>query len=217
MDGIGHILSPMSAPWCGWTMLALLLCAVLGEVLQPGVISQAASSLFSRNERTYRDAPVNFPGQVMMTLFRIGTIGMGLYLCLYTDGEYGFGEYAALCGVILAVLVGKMLCNGILDYTFQISRRFSPAYEQYGDIITIVSCILYPALLVAMRIGSSTVNGWILGSVAVVFLLLWLFRMARNYIQSPMAIVYVALYICTLEVIPYGLIFFLGSKTISMI
>jgi len=198
-------------------MLALLLCAVLGEVLQPGVISQAASSLFSRNERTYRDAPVNFPGQVMMTLFRIGTIGMGLYLCLYTDGEYGFGEYAALCCVILAVLVGKMLCNGILDYTFQISRRFSPAYEQYGDIITIVSCILYPALLVAMRIGSSTVNGWILGSVAVVFLLLWLFRMARNYIQSPMAIVYVALYICTLEVIPYGLIFFLGSKTISMI
>ena len=198
-------------------MLALLLCAVLGEVLQPGVISQAASSLFSRNERTYRDAPVNFPGQVMMTLFRIGTIGMGLYLCLYTDGEYWFGAYAALCGVILAVLVGKMLCNGILDYTFQISRRFSPAYEQYGDIITIVSCILYPALLVAMRIGSSTVNGWILGSVAVVFLLLWLFRMARNYIQSPMAIVYVALYICTLEVIPYGLIFFLGSKTISMI
>ena len=217
MDGIGHILSPMSAPWCGWTMLALLLCAVLGEVLQPGVISQAASSLFSRNERTYRDAPVNFPGQLMMTLFRIGTIGMGLYLCLYTDGEYGFGEYAALCGVILAVLVGKMLCNGILDYTFQISRRFSPAYEQYGDITTIVSCILYPALLVAMRIGSSTVNGWILGSVAVVFLLLWIFRMARNYIQSPMAIIYVALYICTLEVIPYGLIFFLGSKTISMI
>lgn len=217
MDGIGHILSPMSAPWCGWTMLALLLCAVLGEVLQPGVISQAASSLFSRNERTYRDAPVNFPGQLMMTLFRIGTIGMGLYLCLYTDGEYGFGEYAALCGVILAVLVGKMLCNGILDYTFQISRRFSPAYEQYGDITTIVSCILYPALLVAMRIGSSTVNGWILGSIAVVFLLLWIFRMARNYIQSPMAIIYVALYICTLEVIPYGLIFFLGSKTISMI
>lgn len=217
MDGIGHILSPMSAPWCGWTMLALLLCAVLGEVLQPGVISQAASSLFSRNERTYRDAPVNFPGQLMMTLFRIGTIGMGLYLCLYTDGEYGFGEYAALCGVILAVLVGKMLCNGILDYTFQISRRFAPAYEQYGDITTIVSCILYPALLVAMRIGSSTVNGWILGSVAVVFLLLWIFRMARNYIQSPMAIVYVALYICTLEVIPFGLIFFLGSKTISMI
>lgn len=198
-------------------MLVLLLCAVLGEVFQPGVISQAASSLFSRNERTYRDAPVNFPGQLMMTLFRIGTIGMGLYLCLYTDGEYWFSEYAALCGVILVVLVGKMLCNGILDYTFQISRRFSPAYEQYGDITTIVSCILYPALLVSMRIGSSTVNGWILGSVAVVFILLWLFRLTRNYIQSPMAIVYVVLYICTLEVLPMGLLFYFGSKTISII
>jgi hypothetical protein len=198
-------------------MLVLLLCAVLGELLQPGVISQATSSLFSRNERTYRDAPVNFPGQVMMTIFRIGTIGMGLYLCLYREGDCHFGAYAAICGIILAVLVGKMLCNSVLDYTFQISRRFSPAYEQYGDITTIVSCILYPALLVAMRIGSCTVNGWILGCVAVLFLLLCLFRMVRNYIQSPMAIVYVALYICTLEVLPLGLLFYFGSKTISII
>ena len=207
----------MSAPWCGWTMFALLLCAVMGEVLQPGVISQASSSLLSKNDRTYKAAPTNFMGQLMMTLFRIGTIAMGLYLCLYTGGHYGFGAYMALGGIVIATLLVKMFCNGVLDYTFQISRRFMPAYEQYGDIITIASCILYPALLVMLRVGNCTVSRWIVGSVAVLFLMMWLYRLARNYIRSLGAMVYVVLYVCTLEVLPLGMLFYLGSKTISIL
>ena len=217
MDGISHILSPVSAPWCGWTMLALLLCAVLGELLQPGVISQASYSLLSQNDRTYKDAPTNFPGQMMMTLFRIGTAAMGLYLCLYTEGHCGFGIFAVLCGLIVALLLIKMLCNNLLDYTFQISRRSMPPYEQYGNIATIATCILYPALLIMLRVDNILVNRWVVGSIAVLFLLMWLYRLARNYIQSLGSIIYVALYIGTLEVLPLGLLFYLGSKTISII
>lgn len=207
----------MSAPWCGWTMLALLLCAVLGELLQPGVISQASASLLSQNDRTYKNAPTNFSGQLMITLFRIGTAAMGLYLCLYTGGQSGFGIYAALCGLIFALLLVKMLCNNLLDYTFQIIRRFMPAYEQYGDIATIATCILYPALLIMLRVDNIILNRWLVGSIAVLFLLMWLYRLARNYIQSLKSMVYVVLYMSTLEVLPLGLLFYLGSKTISTI
>ena len=207
----------MSAPWCGWTMLALLLCAVLGELLQPGVISQASSSLLSQNDRTYKNAPTNFPGQVMITMFRIGTAAMGLYLCLYTGGQSGFGVFATLCGLIVALLLVKMLCNNLLDYTFQISRRFMPAYEQYGDITTIATCILYPTLLIMLRVDNILMNRWLVGSIAVLFLLMWLYRLARNYIQSLGSILYVGLYLGTLEVLPLGLLFYLGSKTISII
>ena len=207
----------MSAPWCGWTMLALLLCAVLGELLQPGVISQASSSLLSQNDRTYKNAPTNFPGQVMITMFRIGTAAMGLYLCLYTGGQSGFGVFATLCGLIVALLLVKMLCNNLLDYTFQISRRFMPAYEQYGDITTIATCILYPALLIMLRVDNILMNRWLVDSIAVLFLLMWLYRLARNYIQSLGSILYVGLYLGTLEVLPLGLLFYLGSKTISII
>ena len=119
MDGISHILSPMSAPWCGWTMLVLLLCAVLGELAQPGVISQASASLLSRNDRTYKNAPVNFIGQSLITLFRIGTLAMTLFLCFYQKGNFGFGTFILLCGIIFAILLMKMLCNTLLDYTFQ--------------------------------------------------------------------------------------------------
>lgn len=198
-------------------MLALLLCAVLGELLQPGVISQAHSSLLSHNDRTYKDAPANFMGQMMMTLFRIGTAAMGLYLCLYSGGQCTFPVFAALCGLIITLILGKMLCNQLLDYTFQISRRFMPAYGQYGDITTMTACILYPALLVMMRVSNPIVNRWLVGCIAVLFLLMWSFRLMRNYMQSFNAMIYVLLYIGTMEVLPLGLLFYLGSKTISII
>lgn len=198
-------------------MLVLLLCAVLGEIFQPGVISQAHASLLSQNDRTYKDAPVNFQGQLLMTIFRIGTIAMGLYLCLYTGGQSGFGVFAALCGLVIALILVKMLCNNLLDYTFQISRRFMPPYEQYSDITTITTYLLYPALLVMLRVDNLVLNRWLVGIVAALFLLMWLYRLARNYVHSFAGLAYVVLYIATLEILPLGILFYLGLKTISII
>ena len=198
-------------------MLVLLLCAVLGEIFQPGVISQAHASLLSQNDRTYKDAPVNFQGQLLMTIFRIGTIAMGLYLCLYTGGQSGFGVFAALCGLVIALILVKMLCNNLLDYTFQISRRFMPPYEQYSDITTITTYLLYPALLVMLRVDNLVLNRWLVGVVAAIFLLMWLYRLARNYVHSFAGLAYVVLYIATLEILPLGILFYLGLKTISII
>ena len=216
MDGISHILSPMSAPWCGWTMLVLLLCAVLGELAQPGVISQASASLLSRNDRTYKNAPVNFIGQSLITLFRIGTLAMALFLCFYQKGDFGFGAFVLLCGIIFAILLIKMLCNALLDYTFQLTRHYAPVYEQYGDLSTIMSCILYPFLLIGIQLGITGYYRWVLGLVAGLFLLIWLYRMAHNYIRTPMAILYVILYMGTMEVLPFGALLYISSKTISI-
>ena len=49
-------MSPLSAPWCGLTMFALFLFAVLSEWLQPGVIAQSPLSVVVRAERSYKDA-----------------------------------------------------------------------------------------------------------------------------------------------------------------
>ena len=198
-------------------MLVLLLCAVLSEYMQPGAISQAHSSLFSKSDRTYKDAPVSLMGQIMLSLFRIGTLSMAVCLCIYTEGSLRFGAFAAIGGITLAVLLLKMACTALLDYTFQLSRRFAPAYEQYSDIATIAICALYPALLAVLYIGNMTAALWIFIGATILFILMWTYRMMRTYLQSPLAILYIALYIVTLEVLPVGCLFYLSSKTILYI
>lgn len=215
MESIAHIFTPLNAAWCGWTMLFLLLCAVISELMQPGVISQAGASLRVRTERVYKDAPTNYLSQFLITLFRIGTLAIAIYLSFYNGGHFMFGTFAALCGVIFFVALLKMTGDAVVDYTFMISRRFSPAYEHYSNIITITSCILYPCVLVLLRFGNTIASRWVLGVATVIFLILWIYRAARHFINSPQAILYFILYICTLEFLPLGLLLYLSSQTIN--
>lgn len=212
-----RILSPLSAPWCGWTMLALLLFAILSEMLQPGIIRQAPESLLSQNDRTYKESPDTFFGQLFITLFRIGTLGMALCLCVCPDGSFRFAVYAAICGLILAVILLKMLCNILIDSVFQLSRRFGKAYEHYANIATLAALTLYPLLLLHLHFSSVFSAQWILGIVAALFVLLWLYRSARQFVRSPLAILYLLVYITTLECLPFAALYLLSDKTISIL
>jgi hypothetical protein len=210
-------MSPWSAPWCGWIILALLVCAILGEFMQPGIISQAHSSLLAQTDRTYKDSPINFWGQIFITLFRLGTVALALYISLYADRPFGFGLFAGVCGLTVAVVLVKLVCTALVDYTFQISRRFTPSYSQYNDITTLAVCLLYPGMLIAMRIGNSDAVRWLLAAVAALFILMVTYRLMRNYMQSLRAVVYIVIYVATLEVLPIGALIYLSSKMVTSI
>ena len=216
-EGLTHICSPLSAPWCGWIMLGLFLCGVLSEFFQAGVISQASASLRSHTERLYRDMPVNFMGQVLVTLFRVGTVAMALCLCFSPSDRFSFAAYAAINGIIIALLLVKMLCNVLIDYTFQLSRRFGMVYEHYSNIATLVSLVLWPVVLVLLHVNNPVVIRWVLGAVVILFLALWLYRCIIQYLHSPKALLYLVFYICTVELVPIALLIYLSEKTITTI
>lgn len=195
-------------------MLFLLLCAILSEMMQPGVISQAGASLRVRTERMYKDAPTNYLSQILITLFRIGTLALALYLCFYNGGRWTFGNFAILCSIVFLVALVKMAGDALADYTFMLSRRFSPAYEHYSNIMTLTSCLLYPCVLILLRFGNTIASRWVVGTMTVIFLMLWIYRAWRHFVDSPKAIPYFILYICTLEFLPLGLLLYLSSQTI---
>ena len=216
-EGIAHIISSQSAPWCSWTMLGLLLCAVLSEWIQPGVITQAPSSLAVRNDRLYKEAPVNFMGQLLITIFRIGIIAFALCLCRETQGQFPYRLFWMMSGLVLMVFLVKMICNWLLDYTFMLSRRFGSPYEHYGNLLTLLSLAIYPVVLIFLRYSSIPATRWIIGSLAVLFLLIWSYRLIRTYTASPLAMLYVLLYICTLEVVPFVGLAYLSAKLLSIL
>ena len=217
MDGVMHIESIMSASWCGWTMLALLLCAVAAEFFQPGVITQAPTALLVRTERVYKAAPTNFLGQLFVTLFRIGTPAMALCLCFSEPGHASFTVFWAVCGLIVGVWMMKMLCNLLLDYTFTLRRQFGEAYEPYGNLVTLVTLAMYPAVLVLLRVGNAVAAQWTIGILAAIFLLTVIYRTLRTYLVSLSAVLYLILYIVTLEVLPIVLLIYFSTQTINIL
>jgi hypothetical protein len=215
IDSISHIISPLSAPWCGWVLFGLLLCAVLSEYMQPGIVRLAYVSLIARSERTYKDAPVNLYGQILIFLFRLGTLAMGISICLYNGSTFSIAVFGIVFGLVLATLLVKLLCNKWLDYTFSLSRRYMPMHEQYGDLSTIACTFLFLGIMIVMHTGRLALAPWILGGATALFVLMCLYRVTLHYVQSPMGMLYVLIYIVSLEVLPLGVLYFLCSKTIA--
>ena len=81
-------------------MLGLLFCGILSEYFQPGVITQSTDSLRVRAERSYKDAPTNFFGQVYLNLFRLGTLAIrssaSLSLLLAARRKYAMASFISL-------------------------------------------------------------------------------------------------------------------------
>ena len=207
----------LTAPWCGWTMLVLLLCAVMAEWFQPGVITQSPSGLLARTDRTYKEAPTNFMAQVLITLFRLGTPSVALCLCFCSADKAPFAAFWIVFGLLLGVLMVKMVCGVLINYTFSLSRRFGNAYEAYGDIATLGATALYPVVLVLLRISNQVVSQWIVGVMAVLFICAWSYRTLRTYLVSPAALFYLVIYIATLEVLPMAAFVYLSAKLITIL
>lgn len=198
-------------------MLALLLCAVLAEYYQPGVITQAPTTLFAHADRMYKEAPVNFMGQLLITLFRLGTPSLALCLCFCPSAHAPFSAFWAVCGCLLAVILAKMLCNVLLDYTFMLTRRFGAIYEAYANLATTGALLLYPALLVLLRVSDPLIAQWTVGGLAVLYIGTWTFRTIRTCVTSPGAFIYLILYIATLEVLPMSAFIYLSAQTIMIL
>lgn len=208
MDAVEHIVSLYSVSWYSWAMLLLAGCAVLSEVFQPGVMTATTAVVFSRSERMYKQTPDNFPGQLTATLFRFGTIALMLVLVVkdrFGTALEGLMLYGIAVGLLMAVAVTKMLCNQIVDYTFGLKYRAMGVTLHYANIVTMLCLGLYPVLLVLPLIGNITMSRWVAVGFAGLFIGLITYRLAQIYMTGAKAIVYILIYVLTLEVLPWSL------------
>jgi hypothetical protein len=64
---------------------------------------------------------------------------------------------------------------------------------------------LYPVLLVLPLIGNITMSRWVAVGFAGLFIGLITYRLAQIYMTGAKAIVYILIYVLTLEVLPWSL------------
>ncbi len=191
-------------------MLGLPICAILAGVFQPVVIRQGFVSLFSKVERSYNDSPMNYIGQALLFVFRAGILGMAIYLFTYNSqlamhansGEFLFSRYMTIMGAVAATEIVKYLVSLLLNYTFQLSRQFATLFAHYTYVSTSICCVLYPLLLLIIYFGSQALTTIGLCVMMSVCWLVLFIKWVRVFFTSIPSVIYVLLYILTIEVLP---------------
>lgn len=202
MNAVPHILTPISAPWVAWVMLFLLLCGVVAELVQSGVVLQAFSTIFAKVERSYGDVQQNLLEELVMNIFRIGTFAMALYLYAYRAGDFRFTTYMLVVAWVLGIDVIKLAASALVNYTFRISKRFTLISTHYNNLWTVICCGFYVALLFLINIDNAEVTKWLLFALAAAAIVLILIKWIRIFYTDLRSLLYIALYILTLEILP---------------
>lgn len=192
----------MSEPWTAWILLLLLALAGLANVLQPGVVVSGFSTIVTKPERQYTDIQRTVLGQICLHLFQIGTLAMAYYLFCYRSGDFTILRYGVILLLVALVYGLKVLVMLLVGYTFQLQKRCASIMVHYGNLLCVFCCALYPLLLL-MYSGGTTMWLQVLDvGIVTAYVLLVVFKYCRAYLQSPMALVYILLFVLTVDVLP---------------
>ena len=196
MDVITRISSPMTESWFAWLFFAFFVFWV-----SKGMFLAEASlvfrGLFSKGERSYVG---NTGLQYLTTLYRAGIMALLIYMLIHVTGEFTFINYSIVLGVILAAILTQNLLTRLVGLVFLSNRMLEGALEQrrlIGDVL----CGLIPlAIMLLYMIPACNMVVVIILSLLYVGMIL--VKSIQLFYNNLLSVLYVLLYITSLEVIP---------------
>lgn len=196
MDVITRISSPLTESWFAWLFFAFFVFWV-----SKGMFLTEANlvfrGLFSKGERSYVG---NVGLQYLTTLYKTGILALLIYMLIHKTGEFTFINCAIVFGVILATILVQNLLIRLVGLVFLSNRMLEGAVEQrrlIGDVL----CGLMPlAIMLLCKIPvCSTVVVFVL---ALLYIGMILVKSIQLFYNNLLSVLYVLLYIISLEVIP---------------
>ena len=196
MDVITRISSPLTESWFAWLFFAFFVFWV-----SKGMFLAEANlvfrGLFSKGERSYVG---NVGLQYLTTLYKAGILALLIYMLIHKAGEFTFINCGIVFGVILATILVQNLLIRLVGLVFLSNRMLEGAVEQrrlIGDVL----CGLMP--LVVMLLCKIPSCGTVVVCVlALLYMGMILVKSIQLFYNNLLSVLYVLLYITSLEVIP---------------
>ena len=196
MDVITRISSPVTESWFAWLFFAFFVFWV-----SKGMFLAEASlvfrGLFSKGERSYVG---NVGLQYLTILYKAGIMALLIYMLIHADGEFILINYGIVFGVILATILVQNLLVKLVGLVFLSNRMLDGALEQrrlIGDVL----CGSMPLaiLLLSMMPACNVVVEFVLSLLYIGMILV---KSIQLFYNNLLSVLYLLLYITSLEVIP---------------
>jgi hypothetical protein len=153
--------------------------------------------LFSKGERSYVG---NTGLQYLTTLYRAGIMALLIYMLIHVTGEFTFINYSIVLGVILAAILTQNLLTRLVGLVFLSNRMLEGALEQrrlIGDVL----CGLIPLAIMLLYMIPAC-NMVVVIVLSLLYVGMILVKSIQLFYNNLLSVLYVLLYITSLELIP---------------
>ena len=196
MEMISRISSPVSESWVAWILLLLVVLWLLNSMFVPE-ISLVFRGLFSRGERTY----LSNGGQLQYTTwgFRVGVVALLVQMLLVKGKGFVFVDYGIIFGIMsLAYLVQELLIR-LVGAVFVSHRVLEGALDQ-RTLLNNALCGMLPLVVLSSRMERLGVI--VLFALLSLYIGILLIKSVQLFYKNILSILYISLYIISLEFIP---------------
>lgn len=203
-----------------WVLLAMFLIVVITVLVNGSQVSDGFRTFFARIERRYTDGIIGPGIGIMMHLFRLSVVALALYWCqwnLYVS-DTPFSPTPFVLMILLTTAawgVHRLLLLWVCA-TFSLRQQMQAFVHHYLGLWTVLAIVLYCLVLVGSFVVSPRA---VLVTMAIATGLYPVAVLLKTVTLSPMSLrslVYVPLYVLTVDVLPFAGLFFIGKYIVTL-
>ena len=207
-DGIARVVSPWSASWLNWWVIAAMACLFVAVLATPRYFSTRLPSLLGlqRQYSIFQETSLTDIRTVVAgTLFTLISLSLALFLTNYGAAPFSHKAFLVTMLEMLAWLTLKGLLMLLVLCVFFPSCRFSEIMQTVAQLYFFTAVGLFAACLCKLyflpdyeRIEDIVLIATLLAAAIVTVLKIIQFFLTKN-----LGYLYIFLYLCTLEILPF--------------
>jgi hypothetical protein len=212
-DGILHPSFPQTENWVFVVLLVLFLLLMYSIVRSHGWLLESIRTFFQVKERSsiFSTAAVNnFQSKALLQIFSTGVLSLYVYLAFWTPpAAFSVVIWLKFLVVTAVFLFLKYVSFRLLGYVFFDNKTMKHAETAYFNILFYLGIVIFPLLILEVY-TSSVIQSFIplvVLFVSILGAILVIIKLFQIFFHKIVAIFYILLYLCTLEILPLIILF----------
>jgi len=206
--GIPHPSLPQTEGWVFILLIALFFLLVYSISRSGGMIGETIKTFFQVKDRSsiFSKATVNdFRLRLLLIIFSGGVLSLYLYLVIFKpENPFSIRIYSYFLMITGLYLGLKSLLLDLLGYVFLSPSSLKMAKDGYFNILSVLGIILFPLLILQIYIPYTyyQIPGIISLIACLSACILVIIKLFQIFFHKTVATFYIMLYLCTLEILP---------------
>jgi len=199
---------PASQWWVFVLMLllfGLLVFSVIRTMVSPADVLKGLFDSKKRAASFNKNSIDSFEQKVYFFIFSSVTVSLTAYVLNYNvTNEFGFREFFFYFMVFNIFAVIKYFISKVLEYVFFGKAVLKKIWEDYLNIFTLLSFLLYLYILLLLfsPFSFDGISIYVVSALVVLAELVFVVVLIRNFLHKIVVSLYLMLYLCTLEILP---------------
>ena len=200
--------TPTTEAWPSYVVMALAMLLVMLQLIEPGYIRNRFVSFFETKDRhsfSHDQQGFDIRTTLLSWLFIIGSLSLTISL-IHPTSTFFINRFAYATAAVCLLLVAKYLILLLLGFTFLNKTQRSLSLQAYAQLLftTALPLFITSAIHIFVDFTFTAHITHILFILCVLwFCIMFLYKSYHLFSNNKRAPLYLILYLCTLEIMPW--------------